>query len=221
MGKTALVLGATGLTGSLLVQKLLNDDRFSVVKTFVRRSAGLQHPKLQEHMVAFDRPEEWAGALRGDVAFSALGTTLKQAGSKEAQYRVDYTYQYEFARHAAANGVPMYVLVSSAGADAKSSFFYMRIKDELDEAVAKLPFSSIHILRPGSLTGDRKGKRDGETLSIAVLRVLNRLGIARRYTPIPAAVVAEAMLRLSFVPAGHPSIHTLEQVWEQGGEARP
>ena len=95
MPLTAIVIGATGLVGSELVQQLLDDERFSLVKIFVRRSFGKQHPKLEEHIIDFDKIHEWGHLVSGDVLFSALGTTLKQAGGKEAQYRIDYNYQYD------------------------------------------------------------------------------------------------------------------------------
>ena len=138
--KTAVVIGATGLVGSELVALLLADSRFETVKVFVRRSTGRQHPKLEEHLVNFDAVETWKEQLTGDVLFSAMGTTLKQAGSKDAQYKIDYTYQYNVAKAAAENGVPQYVLISSAGASPKSRIFYSRMKGELEESVKKLTF---------------------------------------------------------------------------------
>src|SRR5689334_5676279 len=99
-GRTAMVIGATGLVGSHLVQLLLHDDRFAVVKIFARRSTGIQHPKLQERIIDFDHPERWKHLITGDVLFSALGTTLKTAGSKEAQYKIDHTYQFNVAKAA-------------------------------------------------------------------------------------------------------------------------
>ena len=96
--KTALLIGATGLVGGALLDLLLNDNRFEKVKVFVRRSTGESHPKLEEYQVDFDTLLTWKEFLKGDVLFSALGTTLKKAGSKEAQYKIDYTYQYELAK---------------------------------------------------------------------------------------------------------------------------
>ena len=120
----ALIIGATGATGKDLVTLLLNDDTYTEVHCFVRKPLALTHPKLHAHVVDFDTPEAWADLLQGDVAFSCLGTTLAVAGTKEAQWRVDYDYQYAFAEHCKNNGVPTFVLISAAGATAQSKLFY-------------------------------------------------------------------------------------------------
>jgi len=109
--RKALVIGATGLVGSHLVGQLLDSDDFRAVKIFVRRKTALEHRKLEEYVVDFDSIEEWENLLTGDVLFSTLGTTLRKAGSKEAQYKVDYSYQYEVAKTAAQNSVKSYALV--------------------------------------------------------------------------------------------------------------
>src|SRR5687767_13921512 len=124
--RTAIVIGATGLVGTALVKQLIEDDRFDRIKILGRRSSGVQHPKIEEHVIDFDQPKSWSHFVKGDVLFSALGTTLRTAGSKEAQYKIDHNYQYEVAKAAAANGVPVYVLVSAAMADPRSRIFYSR-----------------------------------------------------------------------------------------------
>lgn len=96
----ALVIGATGATGKDLVNQLLNDKEFDEVDIFVRKPVDIQNDKLKVHVVNFEKPEEWKEMVKGDVAFSCLGTTLKDAGSKEAQKKVDFDYQYEFAKAA-------------------------------------------------------------------------------------------------------------------------
>lgn len=138
MGARAIVIGSTGLVGKQLIEQLLEDARFDRVGSFVRRPSGRTHPKLDEHVVDFRAPDAWASQVTGDVLFSALGTTLKQAGSKEAQYEVDYTFQFRTAQAAAKNGVKEYVLVSSASASASSMVFYSRIKGELERDTQKL-----------------------------------------------------------------------------------
>ena len=142
----ALVIGATGATGKDLVNKLLEDKDFEEVHAFVRRPMNIENDKLKSHVVDFENPEEWQNLVKGDVAFSCLGTTLKDAGSKDAQRKVDYDYQYNFAKTAKENNVEDYVLVSAYGANPKSKIFYSRMKGELEQAVKDLHFLSlIHI----------------------------------------------------------------------------
>jgi uncharacterized protein YbjT (DUF2867 family) len=198
--KTALIIGATGLTGSNLLHLLLVDLRFEKIIIFVRTSTGITHPKLEEHIVRFDQPGEWVDLVKGDVLFSAMGTTLKKAGSKAAQYAVDFTYQYAFARAAFVNEVPVYVLVSSAGADAKSLFFYMKMKGELEEAVRKLSFERTRILQPGPIDGPRAEKRSLEKAVFRVIRFLNQLGLCAQYRPIEGADLARAMRNAALLP---------------------
>lgn len=196
MNKTVNVIGATGLVGKELVRQLTEIPETGRIKVFSRRKTGLHHEKLEEYLVDFDKPESWSDKLTGDVLFSAMGTTLKQAGSKAAQFRVDYTYQYETAAAAARNGIPALILVSSAGADEKSMIFYPRIKGKLDQDVRKLGFSKCAVLRPSILAGDREITRPAEKLAHSVMQAISRF-IFTRYRPIPAATVAAAMIRIS------------------------
>jgi len=211
--KTALVIGATGLVGSALTNLLLADARFEHVHVFVRRAAGKKHPKLREHFVDFNKIDAWKPLLQGDVLFSTMGTTLKKAGSKEAQYKIDYTYQYNVAKAAAENGVPHYVLVSSAGAAPQSRIFYSRMKGELEEAVKTFSFSHIHILQPGILQGNREEARLGERIGIGLLSVAQVIPGLKKYRPVPAATVAQAMINAAFIETKKVETWTLENVF--------
>lgn len=192
---TAIVVGATGLVGSHITQKLIYDDRYEKIKIFVRRSIGYQHPKIEEHLVDFEMINLWKNELAGDELYSALGTTIKKAGSKITQYKIDYTYQYEIAEAAASNGVKRYLLVSSIGANHKSKNFYLSIKGKLDEEVQKLRFENILIFRPSILIGERSEKRLGEKIGIKVAGFTTQVIPAlNKYQPIEAAKVAEAMI---------------------------
>ena len=193
--KTAIVIGATGLVGSLMTQKLLEDNRYEKVKVFVRRSLHLKHPKLEEHLINFEKIEIWKEYLTGDELYSALGTTIKKAGSKDAQYIIDFTYQHEVAKAASQNGVEKYLLVSSAGANYKSKNFYLRMKGKLDEKVQLLSFKQILIFRPSILAGERSELRLAEVLGIKIAGIVTRIIPAlKKYRPIEASQVAEAMI---------------------------
>ena len=192
--KRALVLGATGLVGSSLSRMLLDNPDYELVRVFTRRSLGFKHDRLREHLVDFENPDAWSEKIIGDIAFLCLGTTLKKAGSKQAQFRVDYEYQLEFAKRAVNNGVKSLILVSSAGASASSPFFYMKMKADLESALKQLPFKQLVLIRPGALMGKRSEKRAGELAGVRILRFLNSLGMFLRYKPIQAEQVAAAML---------------------------
>ncbi len=188
-----LIIGATGATGKDLLAKLLEDDTYSEVHCFVRKPMSISHPKLHAHVVNFDTPEAWADLLHGDVAFSCLGTTLAVAGSKDAQWQVDYDYQYAFAEHCKNNGVSTFVLVSAAGAKAQSKLFYNRMKGALEEAVKKLNFPRLLIFQPSILIRSNSN-RSGENFTVKAFKFLNKLGILKRYRPMPTEILAEKML---------------------------
>jgi len=196
-GLSANVIGATGLVGKQLVNQLLSDDRFEKVRIFVRRETGLKHLKLEQQIVDFGKTETWEKLLTGEVLFSALGTTLKQAGSKEKQYEIDFTFNLNFAQKARENGIENYVLVSSVGANSKSGIFYTRMKGKLDEAVAKIGFQKYAIVRPASLTGVRREKGISEKLSIRILTVLTRF-IMKQYRPMSQKTLEKAMINAEF-----------------------
>lgn len=205
MGLKAIIAGATGLVGSRLLHILLQDIRFESVHVLVRQSTGLKHPRLTEHLVDFEKPEKWKALVKGDVLFSTLGTTLRKAGSKENQFRVDYTYQYELAKAAAANKIPDFVLVSSAGANPRSFIFYSKMKGELEEAVQKLKFRRIFILRPSFLEGRRLEKRKAEKVMLFLTKAVTSI-FFRQYRPIRARMVAQAMVNAIFSHENRPLI---------------
>ena len=189
----ALILGATGATGKDLLQVLLEDQTYSQVEIFVRRDPDINHPKLRAHIIDFDKPQQWAHLVKGDVLFSCLGTTLKAAGSKDAQMKVDYQYQFEFARAAQENNVHTYVLVSASMASSKSVFFYAKMKGMLEDAVKRLGFPKLIIFNPPTLirpNSDRKG----ELFATKFIAFLNSFGLFTSQKPLKTSTLACAMV---------------------------
>ncbi len=194
MSKSALLLGATGLVGSQLLEQLLDDPRYTEVVALSRRPLGRQHPKLRVEIIDFDHPDP--EKVKGDDVFCALGTTLRKAGSKEAQYRIDCTYPFELGRIARENGAQQYLLVSSIGANAQSSNFYLRTKGELEEKLKGLNFKAFISARPSFLLGERSEVRVGEKIGIALAQLFAPL-IPKKYRGIQAAQVARALIALA------------------------
>jgi uncharacterized protein YbjT (DUF2867 family) len=198
IGPVALVLGATGLVGSELVERLLADGRHALVRVLVRRSTGRRHPRLEERVVDFERLAE-AEAIAADEVFCCLGTTLRAAGSREAFRRVDHDYVAEAARLAKEGGARRFLLVTSSGASENSPFFYSRVKAEVEESVRAVGFDTVWFVRPSLLLGAREERRPFERLAQRLGRPLGRLlvGPLRRYRPVEAREVAAALARLA------------------------
>ena len=205
----AIIIGATGATGKDLVDLLLQDSAFDAIHVFVRRPLAISDPMIQTHIVDFDQIDSWKSAIQGDVLFSCLGTTLRAAGSQEAQWKVDYDYQFNVAKAAHENGVPTLVLMSSMGANPRSSAFYMKMKGQLEEAVRLLGFSNTIIVRPPSLIR-RDSDRWGEKVGVVALKLLNKVGLLRSMKPMSTEAVARAMLTCGLHMKGQQVVESRE-----------
>lgn len=189
--KTALVLGATGLIGNLLTHQLIESPWYENVKVLVRTPLNWHHPRLQEVGFDFERPNGLL--IQADDIFCCLGTTMKKAGSKEAFRKVDYQYPMDIARLGLATGAKQFAIVTAMGADPDSSFFYNRVKGEVERDLTALNFPALLIFRPSLLLGDRSENRLGERLAEGAMRLLSPL-IPAKYKGIEATKVARAML---------------------------
>lgn len=190
----ALIIGATGATGLELINELLVNPNFYKISVFGRRVLDIENKKLYKYKIDFSELNKIKKLLLGDILFSALGTTLKQAGGKKQQFLVDYTYQYEFAKIAVENGTKNYSLVSSTGADKNSFFFYPKIKGELEESIKKLPFNKIQIFQPPTLIRQSNLARRGEKIGIKVFNRLNKIGLFKSQKPLPVKILAKIMI---------------------------
>ncbi len=191
---SALIAGATGLIGRHLLEKLLEDDHYQTLYVLTRKPLSHANPKIKELVVDFDTFSEDDLPAVDDV-YCCLGTTMKKAGSKNAFRKVDYHYPLKIAQIARQKGARQYLLVSSMGADKRSRFFYNQVKGEVEEAVAVVGFETLHIFQPSILLGERTEKRLGERIGQISMQVIAPLllGRLRKYRPIRASMVAEAM----------------------------
>ncbi|WHI52854.1 NAD(P)H-binding protein [Microbulbifer sp. MLAF003] len=194
MAKKAIVIGATGLIGSHLVEQLAQEKSIGEIVALTRRPLSFSHPKVRNEQVDFEHLEEYADLFHGDLLFSCLGTTKKQAGGLEQQFKVDVEYQFRAAQLAADNGVAHYLLVSSSGANTKSNSAYLRMKGELEQKILSLPFARISIFRPSLLIGKRADLRPAEKIGAIILPWVCRLPGLHRYRPITGSQVAEKMV---------------------------
>ena len=194
----AILIGGTGLIGGLLLDKLLKDPVFSKIKLISRRTAGIQHPKLEEAIIRFDDAESFRKEVTAtDVLFSCAGTTRQQVkGDLEAYRKIDFDIAVNAAKYCAAQHTPKFLLVSSVGANATSSNFYLRLKGETEAAVLSQSIPSVYIMRPSMLLGSRPQARMGEIIGQPVKRLLSLffVGGFSKYKAIHANDVAEAML---------------------------
>lgn len=192
-----LLIGATGATGTFVLRNLLDDQRIDEVVIFVRKSTGLKNNKLTEILTTFDRLNDCQKYMQAEVAISCLGTTLKQAGSKEAQWVVDYDYQLQFAQLAKQNQVPHFILLSALGASASSKIFFNKMKGALETAIKELHFQRLDILQP-SLLIRPNSDRFGERLSEKALKLFNNSGLLKAYQPIKVEDLGWLMEQLTF-----------------------
>lgn len=198
MGKTALVFGSTGLIGNLLIEELTRSDQYSSVRSFVRQPTGITEPGVEEIVTDFSDPSSLQKVLSGDDIFICLGTTIKKAGSVSNMEKIDRDLPVEIARAASSSGLKGIAVVSSIGASARSSNYYLRIKGEMEDGISKLPFQRKAIVRPSMLLGERKEKRAGETVGKVVMSAFKPVLIGKllKYRAIHGRDVARAMIVL-------------------------
>lgn len=213
-GRTAVVLGATGLVGGFCLRALVDDADYTRVLTFGRRELPpLTRAKVAQRVADLGSltAEDFRGAQ--DV-FSALGTTIRKAGSQEAFRKVDLELPLRAAQEAVKAGAERFIVVSSVGADPNSKNFYLRTKGELEAALDKLPFRSVHILRPSLLIGKRQEFRLGESMAIALAPALDllTLGPLRKYHSMKAAMAGKAMVGAAKQGSSGTSVYEYDEI---------
>ena len=207
MGKTALVVGATGAVGRETLRGLCESENYDKIIVWARRELNFSHEKLETQIINFDeikdiRPREV------DEIFCALGTTMKQAGSRGQFYRVDVSYPVNIAKWGIASGARRFALISSQGANERSRFFYLRAKGKAEKKIAALGFKSLQIARLPAIKSEREQVRMGELFTIWLFGLLPKF-ILTNYRPmsakdIAASVIAAAQTEAKGVQIYHP-----------------
>lgn len=197
--KTAIVLGATGLTGNLLVKKLIADDRYKKIKLFTRKPLRLENPKVIEILCDLLDSDSYKDNFYADEVFCCIGTTTKKTPDKNLYKQIDYGIPVATAKLCKQNGIDTFLVMSSLGADAKSKVFYSRTKGEMEEAVLEQNIKNTYILRPSIIGGNRTESRAAEKVGLAIMKVLQPLfiGSMRKYRVINAETIANAMVHLA------------------------
>lgn len=211
MARTALLAGATGLVGAALLERLLAAPEYTAVTVIGRRAPALANPKLRFVKSTLEDLDALTDPLKADDLFCCLGTTTKAAGGKAGLERVDYHMVLAVARAAQAGGTTRFYGVSSAGASASSPAFYSRVKARMEKAVGEVGFAAVHLFRPSLLIGARSESRPGEALAQTLAPALAPLciGPLRKYRPITAGEVADAMLLVARSGAAGIVVHDL------------
>lgn len=190
--KTAIILGATGLTGGLLLEKLLKDPSFEKITLFSRNSVQINDPKIEEHLIDMFQLENYSDAFKADVVFCCVGTTKAKTPDKENYKKIDYGIPVTAVKLAKENEIKTFIVISSLGADENSSVFYNKTKGEMQRDVLNQNIDNTYVLQPSLIIGDRNESRFGEDLAGFFMKIFGFL-IPKKYKMIKAETIAEAM----------------------------
>ncbi|THD69678.1 NAD-dependent epimerase/dehydratase family protein [Robertkochia marina] len=199
MGKKAIILGATGLTGGHVLKLLLDNAAYETVIVFGRTSVGFKHPKLQEHLTDLFTLQEEHAHFHADEVYCCIGTTKAKTPDKETYKKIDYGIPLTAAQLCERNDIENLVVISALGANPESGIFYNRLKGEMEQAVQQAHSGNTFIVQPALISGDREENRTGEWLFKQLFKGLNYLlvGPLKKYRSIHPEQIAKAMICLA------------------------
>lgn len=202
MKKTAIILGATGLTGSIVLDKLLNDDRYTRIKIFSRKEIDGMPSKVNQYVGNIIELESFKADFTGDEVYCCIGTTAKKTPDKTLYTAIDYGIPVAAAKLSKENGIQTFLVVSALGANAKSSIFYSKTKGEMERDVLLEKIKNTFILQPSIIGGKRNEERIGEKIGLAVFKLVQPLffGKLKKYRITQAEHIAQAMINLANSP---------------------
>lgn len=199
MNKTAIIIGATGLTGGHLLQKLIDDDSYKTIKLFSRSKIEGLPLKVQQFIGNIIELENFKKDFTADEVFCCIGTTAKKTPNKETYKNIDFGIPVAAAKLSKENNISTFLVVSAIGANAKSSIFYNRTKGEMEQEVLRQNILNTYILQPSIIEGNRNENRIGEKIGLLVFKLFQPLmiGNLKKYRIISAETIAQAMLNLA------------------------
>lgn len=202
MKKTAIILGATGLTGSIVLDKLIHDERYKTIKLFSRKEINGMPSKVNQYVGNLFELEKFKADFTGDEVYCCIGTTAKKTPDKAVYTAIDYGIPVAAAKLSKENGIRTFFVVSALGANAKSSIFYNKTKGEMERDVLAEKIPNTHILQPSIIEGKRNEQRIGEKIGLAVFKFLQPLffGGLKKYKITEAEHIAQAMINLANSP---------------------
>ena len=203
MKKTAIILGATGLTGSILLEKLVNDERYKTIKLFSRKEIDGLPSKVNQYVGNLFELENFKADFTGDEVYCCIGTTAKKTPDKALYTAIDYGIPVAAAKLSKENGIHTFLVVSALGANAKSSIFYTKTKGEMERDVLLEQIENTFILQPSIIEGKRNEQRIGEKIGLAAFKLVQPLffGKLKKYKITKAEHIALAMLNLANSPS--------------------
>ena len=199
MKHTVLLVGASGEIGRRLTSNLIASNLIGEIHLVNRRKLNIDHEKVVEHIVDFENLAELSFNQSFDLAFCCLGTTIKQAGSQDAFFHVDYDHCINFAQFALKHQCRSLSIISSLGANATSNNFYLQTKGKMEKSIQSMDWRTLLIFRPSLLIGQRNEFRIGEKIGGFFMKAISplMLGQLKQYRPIDMDTVASAMCQLS------------------------
>lgn len=195
--KKAILFGASGFIGSYLLPDLLSNTDYDRVTIVVRKTLGLNHPKLTELIGDYHTLDRLKEKIEADEIFIALGTTRKTTPDRTQYYQIDHDYPVEAARIAREKGVKSVFIVTAVGADANSSVFYLKTKGEIERDILSINFENTCIFRPSLIMGERKENRAFERILIKIWVFINpilKVKTLKKYRGITGQEIARAMM---------------------------
>ncbi len=197
--KKAIVLGASGLTGSLLLNKLLAHADYEQILVFNRKTIGFSHPKLVEYIGDVTNLMSFEKLFHAHEVFCCIGTTAKKTPDKALYKQIDFGIPVQAAQLCKQNKINTLAIVSAMGANSQSNLFYNRTKGEMEEAVLAFNIPNTYILQPSLIVGNRNEKRFAEGAATLFMKLIDPflIGNFKNYKSINAETIAQAMLVLA------------------------